>query len=478
MKNAGSHRFYGLDALRGFAILTMVLSGIIPYRVLPSWMYHAQVPPPDHVFNPNLPGITWVDLVFPFFLFALGAAIPLALNRYFPKDLSGTTSTSFRYTWFPLGKGLLERVFLLAFFAIFVQHSNPWLISDTPDWKIWAMQVVRFVCLFAIFARWPKQWSISQRFSFRLAGWVGALLFLFFTTYSNGTGFTFERNDIIIIVLTNMALFGTLIWLLTRRNWWLRIGVLGCMAAFRLAHDVNGWIKFLWDLTPFNWLYQLYFLQYLFIVIPGMIIGDMIVQWMDESQQEDKNYLPGSGWAIILLSLFIPLELIGLKARWITPTVILSMGLCLGLWLFIRQWNGVAGRYLKRFYVWGVYWLLLGLMFEPYEGGIKKDHPTLSYYFLTVGLAIFLLMVFIIIIDVWQKPGSLRLLIDNGQNPMIAYIGMRCLIHPVLQLTGIYTVLVGITIDPWLGFLRGLLLTLFLAWIVSLFTKQKLFWRA
>lgn len=75
-------RNQSLDALRGFAILTMVLSGSIAFGdVLPAWMYHAQVPPPDHKFVPTLAGITWVDLVFPFFLFAMGTAIPLALQK-------------------------------------------------------------------------------------------------------------------------------------------------------------------------------------------------------------------------------------------------------------------------------------------------------------------------------------------------------------------------------------------------------------
>ena len=67
-----------LDALRGFAILAMVLSSSIAFGILPAWMYHAQVPPPYHVYKPEIPGITWVDLVFPFFLFSIGAAIPQA----------------------------------------------------------------------------------------------------------------------------------------------------------------------------------------------------------------------------------------------------------------------------------------------------------------------------------------------------------------------------------------------------------------
>ncbi len=67
-----------LDAIRGYAIVTMVFSGSIAYGgVLPAFMFHAQSPPPKHEWVENLPGITWVDLVFPLFLFAMGAAIPL-----------------------------------------------------------------------------------------------------------------------------------------------------------------------------------------------------------------------------------------------------------------------------------------------------------------------------------------------------------------------------------------------------------------
>ena len=57
--SASPPRALALDALRGFAILTMVLSGIVPHGgKLPAWMYHAQTPPPDHKFNAAVPGIT------------------------------------------------------------------------------------------------------------------------------------------------------------------------------------------------------------------------------------------------------------------------------------------------------------------------------------------------------------------------------------------------------------------------------------
>ena len=71
-------RASSLDALRGYAILTMVLSGSIAWGVLPGWMYHAQVGPRSNfVFDGSIYGITWVALVPPFFFFETRPAIPL-----------------------------------------------------------------------------------------------------------------------------------------------------------------------------------------------------------------------------------------------------------------------------------------------------------------------------------------------------------------------------------------------------------------
>ena len=107
-------RVQELDVLRGIAIIGMVLSGSIAFGgILPAWMYHAQVPPPTHQFDPNRPGITWVDLVFPLFLFCMGAAIPLSLKIQLDKGL----------TRFSLFSVAVRRFFQLLFFALFSQQS-------------------------------------------------------------------------------------------------------------------------------------------------------------------------------------------------------------------------------------------------------------------------------------------------------------------------------------------------------------------
>lgn len=465
------HRAHALDALRGIAILTMVLSGVIPYRVLPNWMYHAQVPPPDHVFNPDLPGLTWVDLVFPFFLFALGAAIPLALSRRIEQGVS-----------YPkIVFSILERGFLLGFFAIFLRHVRPHVINPSPKTIAWLIALLGFLLMLLIFTRLPKDWNRYLKWAVRIVGWLGAIILLSQIDYPNGSKFSLHRSDIIIIVLTNMAVFGSLIWLFTKDNLLIRLGILGILIAVRLAHAEVGWIKWLWDFSPIPWIYKLYYLQYLFVVIPGTIIGDLIHSWMRDPNPDQSAERHWSNSRLItitfLMFLFIALMLVGLQARWLWQTTLIAFVLCGLAWWLVKNPIHEIEKLLKTLLEWGIFWLILGLVFEPYEGGIKKDHPTLSYYFLTTGLSFFLFIAFSIIIDIFNKKHWLNILIDNGQNPMIAYVGFANFIWPILALTGLEKIFLAITPTPWLGFLRGSMYTFVLALLVSFLTRRKIFWR-
>jgi predicted acyltransferase len=66
-------RLLSLDAFRGFVILAMIwVNYIAGMPGIPYWLEHT---------GPKADGITVPDLVFPAFLFIVGIAIPLALNR-------------------------------------------------------------------------------------------------------------------------------------------------------------------------------------------------------------------------------------------------------------------------------------------------------------------------------------------------------------------------------------------------------------
>ena len=471
-------RALALDALRGLAILAMLLSGQLPFNhnALPSWMYHAQEPPPNFGWTGTLPGISWVDLVFPFFLFAMGAAFPLALARRMENKTAPWKLFLF----------VAERGLLLGFFALFVQAIRPYTMSHHPTTATWLVALLGFFIFFPMLTRLPETWPRAVKFSIRATGWLAAILFFTFATYPDGSGFSLGRSDIIIIVLTNMAVFGSLVWMLTRENLLLRLGVLGLVFAIRFSNlpaPADGWVHDLWMASPLPWIYQLYYLQYLCIVIPGTIAGDLILQWSRRPVSAENLVAPRS-WPfvrhlLILLTMIslVLVVLIGLKARWLMETTLLAFALCFIGWMLLREPLNETEKLFQKLFNWAVYWLVLGLFFEPYEGGIKKDHPTLSYYFVTSGLALCTLIGFSILIDVFRQKRPLRLLIDNGQNPMIAYAGINNFITPVLALTGGSALLTQFATTPWRGFCKGAIVTLLMALTVSFLTRRKIFWR-
>jgi len=166
-----------------------------------------------------------------------------------------------------------------------------------------------------------------------------------------------------------------------------------------------------------------------------------------------------------------------LKARWLLPTTLTTFALCaLGCVLVAKPSNATERLYQSLFF-WAVYWLVLGLFFEPYEGGIRKDKATVSYYFITSGLANCVFIGFSIICDTFKRRRWLQLLIDNGQNPMIAYAGINNFILPLLALTAADKALTSLATTPWLGFWRGVIITLLVAVTVSFLTRRKIFWR-
>ncbi|HVX65468.1 MAG TPA: DUF5009 domain-containing protein, partial [Bryobacteraceae bacterium] len=68
-----SARIVSVDIFRGLVILVMIfVNDVAGVSGLPWWTYH---------MPPGVNGMTYVDMVFPLFLFILGMSIPLALER-------------------------------------------------------------------------------------------------------------------------------------------------------------------------------------------------------------------------------------------------------------------------------------------------------------------------------------------------------------------------------------------------------------
>ena len=466
-------RIEALDALRGIAVLGMVLSGVIPFNgTLPPWMYHAQFPPPNHQFNPKVSGLTWVDLVFPIFLFSLGIAIPLALSRRLSQG----------WKTFDIIIGILKRGFLLATFAIVLQHFRPTVISPETNSEKWQLALIGFMILFLMFVQLPKFIPKWLNLALNLMGWGAAIAILTQIQYPHDPKFpqfSLYRSDIILLVLTNIIIFTSFIWLVTRNYPQFRIGLLGVLLGLILSKSAGGWITDILSISPIPWLYKFEYLKYLFVAIPGTFVGEEILNYQEVDDQDiPKNWnqyrLIG---IVIVMGIIILNVIIGLQSRLLPQTTGISLILLIFGYRLVNEPNHPLEMLLYQMYQWGMYGLILGLAFEPYQGGIKKDPATMSYFFITTAIAIFLLIILTILIDGFQQKPWFQLFIDTGKNPMIGYIAFANLLWPILELKGWTTKIEALTNTPTLGFLRGLSYTLIIALFVSLCTRLKLFWK-
>jgi len=491
MKN---NREVSIDALRGIAIIGMVLSGCIAHIPdIPGWMYHAQVGPPDFKFNPAVPGITWVDLVFPFFLFSMGLAFPFSMNRFFEKG--GTTVALIRKV------GL--RTFNLFLFALMLPHLSPYALPESIGIARYLFALMGFVAFFMTFSQFPR-WKEQERM-INLAGYCLLFLLVLIRWLVFNQPFSIHENDIIILVLANLALFGTIIYIFTRQSWWPRMAVLALYLGLRLTSGIEHSINYeIYHFTPLRLIGDLFpelkkicaeigivtdrtvyfsmnFLKYLFIVIPASIVGDILYKASQQSgNHELKPFNSGAalnGLGFVLIS-FVFVNIMGLSSRveWLTYGG--NVSLLLIAELIIRYTNINLSKWIRNWLNWSYFWLFLGLIFEPFEGGIKKDVATMSYFFMTSGLAGLLLLAIKIAFENLSISRWLGFLPKIGQNPMVGYVAVTFLIIPVLGMSGLLMPLNQWSISGiFPGLTRGILLT-FLMIIVTIYTvKIKHFWK-
>lgn len=481
------NRSYALDALRGYAILTMILSATVVFGILPGWMYHAQTPPPTNVFNPDFPGLTWVDLVFPFFLFSMGAAFPFSIKRKIEKGESHF-------------KAILEgfkRYFKLAFFAVFTYHLAPWALKTPDPSTANLLGLIAFVLLFPIYMRIPLQISDWLRNVIKGLAFFIAFGLILWVSNKGYRQFDPHFEDIIISIMGVMAGFGTLIYVFTMYRPLARLMVLPFLMAILIGASVEGSINSLiynyvplsWMnvsreasfFIPLDWLFRFDYLKYLFVIIPGSIAGEYLKQSIEsksdigmsnvKSEQVISISIAFIGLAIIMLNLCC------LYNRWLMTNFCLNiLLLSIGYWILRRQ-SSIFVDLWKKLFIGGGCFIMLGIAFEAYQGGIKKDPTTFSYLLLTAGLAFMALIVFSVLCDYWKCNRSTSFLIMSGQNPMIAYVANALLIVPLLSLIQIMPFFSVFGSNPWLGFLQGIILTGLALIVTVCFTKMKWFWR-
>jgi predicted acyltransferase len=160
-----ARRITSIDALRGWVIFTMIYVndiGGVDSRIVPAWMRH---------FDGRRSGMTFVDLVFPAFLFIVGMSVPFGLGSRLARGE-------------PLRKCLLHvviRTLSLLFLGIMI--VNGWPDSDKMGWSAALWSTLMF--LSAIFAfsslAIPRRERVSRVVTLALRGLgLASLVFLAF----------------------------------------------------------------------------------------------------------------------------------------------------------------------------------------------------------------------------------------------------------------------------------------------------------
>lgn len=230
-------RVRSVDIFRGLTILVMVfVNDVAGVKGLPWWTYH--IPPGEQ-------GITYVDVVFPAFLFIVGMVIPLALRRRLDR---GDTPLQ-------LGLHVLVRSLTLVLIGLLIMNGRAMDPAATGiSYALW--NVLMFVGVILFWNVYPSAGGPRDRL-YKLMKGAGLLLLVALLLL-------YRRNDdgvIRWIDPENWAILGGIGWaylsccilffLLRGRFWALLVAfvllnALNVAVKADLLQFVSGWPRYLW----------------------------------------------------------------------------------------------------------------------------------------------------------------------------------------------------------------------------------------
>lgn len=87
--------------------------------------------------------------------------------------------------------------------------------------------------------------------SIKVGAYMVAAIMLATTSYADGKTFSLFSSNIIILLLANMAIFGSILYIFTMNNRWIRLGILILLMAMILGSTVDGsWTQSVFNYTP------------------------------------------------------------------------------------------------------------------------------------------------------------------------------------------------------------------------------------
>ena len=144
-------RLRSLDALRGLTILVMIfVNDLAGVHGVPGWMKH---------YSPHLgDGMTFVDVVFPAFLFIVGMSIPLSVGRRLDR---GEPLLS-------VARHVLGRTASLLIIGVLMVNAESMPDGAYVKPELWGL--LMYVGVFLVWGGAPRKWSTRAALALRIAG--------------------------------------------------------------------------------------------------------------------------------------------------------------------------------------------------------------------------------------------------------------------------------------------------------------------
>jgi len=231
-------RMLSIDVFRGLTIFTMIfVNDLAGIRNIPGWMKHVPA---------EADAMTFVDVVFPAFLFIVGMAIPLAIRNRLNKGAH----------YFTIGKHIFIRtaaLLVLGLLMVNISVLNPQATGMSK--YLWAL--LMFISAIFVWNRYP-QTENNRRYLF-LALKIGGVLMLLFLAIIYRGG---ETGNVHWLKTQWWGILGLIGWsylvcsslyLIFKNHIAAHIGML-CFFVFLYIGDKSGALHFLPFIHNFLWL--------------------------------------------------------------------------------------------------------------------------------------------------------------------------------------------------------------------------------
>ncbi len=164
-----SKRILSIDVFRGRTIFLMVfVNDLMPVTGIPSWLKHASA---------DANSMTFVDVVFPAFLFIVGISIPLAMGIRLARGESSLQ----------IGKHIFIRTVGLIILGLFMVNSWEWPEGPTLISKMW-WDILLYLSAILVWNKYPKVDGARKKLYIGLQFLGMAILLVLALLYPRGEG--------------------------------------------------------------------------------------------------------------------------------------------------------------------------------------------------------------------------------------------------------------------------------------------------